>query len=580
MRFLVETQAPDGSWDEPFFTGTGFPGRLLPQLPPLSFGLPGDGARTDRLGSEAADERSELLVSRRCGSRQPALGRAVRGTHACSAPAWAPTGAHRRGARARRSKPAAWRWPVSAPASVPEPRRRRRRLRAPSCVATGGDPIAVPGKRAARRRAAAPRPARRTSGRSSRVDRGRRAGRAPLRSPAAARSRSTWSRPGSPTAPTGARSPCCASSSTRPAAQLADPRTRDRRHPRALRALRRAAPALAEWARAVGAADACCSPARARSAPASTARSRSSSWRSRSAARPSTCASRSSTTSMSSPTWSARGAIFVEELDEVPDGATVVFSAHGVSPAVRADAAGAQARRDRRDLPARQQGARRGAPLRRGGQDDLPDRPRGPRGGRGHRRRGARRDPCSSRTSRQAERVEAPDPERVAYLTQTTLAVDETDEIVAALRERFPALRGPGLGRHLLRDREPPARPCARSRARPTSCSSSARETSSNSQRLVEVAQREGARAYLVDDETDVDVAWLDGAGDGRRSPPARRRPSGSSTSLVAALAALGADRRRGADTDHRDRCGSGFPGGCGSMSVPLTPERRRRRST
>ena len=81
-----------------------------------------------------------------------------------------------------------------------------------------------------------------------------------------------------------------------------------------------------------------CSPARARSAPASNGRSTSSSSRSSSAARRCTCASRSSTTSTSSPTSSARGAIFVEELDEVPDGATLVFSAHGVSPAVRQDA--------------------------------------------------------------------------------------------------------------------------------------------------------------------------------------------------------------------------------------------------
>ena len=81
-----------------------------------------------------------------------------------------------------------------------------------------------------------------------------------------------------------------------------------------------------------------CWPRRAPRAPASSARSRSSSARSRIAARRSTCASRSSTTPTSSPTLEQRGAVFVDELDEVPEGATVIFSAHGVSPAVRSEA--------------------------------------------------------------------------------------------------------------------------------------------------------------------------------------------------------------------------------------------------
>ena len=82
----------------------------------------------------------------------------------------------------------------------------------------------------------------------------------------------------------------------------------------------------------------------------------------------------------------ARGAVFVEELDEVPEGATVVFSAHGVSPVVHEQAARAQPQDDRRDLPAGDQGAPRGAAVRRRGLRHPADRPRGPRGGRGHRR--------------------------------------------------------------------------------------------------------------------------------------------------------------------------------------------------
>ena len=84
-----------------------------------------------------------------------------------------------------------------------------------------------------------------------------------------------------------------------------------------------------------------------------------------------------------------RGAVFVDELDQVPDGATVVFSAHGVSPAVRDRGVPARAGRDRRDLPAGVQGARGGPPVRRRRVHGRADRPRGPRRGRGHPGRGA-----------------------------------------------------------------------------------------------------------------------------------------------------------------------------------------------
>src|SRR5581483_1221419 len=109
---------------------------------------------------------------------------------------------------------------------------------------------------------------------------------------------------------------------------------------------------------------------------------------------------------------------------------------------------------------------------------------------------------------RDAERAEAPDGDRVAYLTQTTLAVDATDEIVDVLRRRFPALRGPGSDDicYATANRQQAVREVARDADVILVAGS---VTSSNSRRLVEVAEREGARAYLVDDETDVDVAWL-----------------------------------------------------------------------
>ena len=92
----------------------------------------------------------------------------------------------------------------------------------------------------------------------------------------------------------------------------------------------------------------------------------------------------------------SRGAVFVEEVAEVPEGATVVFSAHGVSPEVHRAGRGALAEDHRRHLPAGHQGAPRGPPVRQRGLRHPADRPRGPRGGRGHRRGGARAHPAGA----------------------------------------------------------------------------------------------------------------------------------------------------------------------------------------
>ena len=112
-----------------------------------------------------------------------------------------------------------------------------------------------------------------------------------------------------------------------------------RRRPGARRSLRSVRGPLERWAARVRASTRCCSPRPGRSAPASSGRSRSSSARSTASARPSTSAARSSTTPTSSADLEAKGAVFVEELDEVPTHAVVVLAAHGVSPAVRREAA-------------------------------------------------------------------------------------------------------------------------------------------------------------------------------------------------------------------------------------------------
>jgi 4-hydroxy-3-methylbut-2-enyl diphosphate reductase len=232
-----------------------------------------------------------------------------------------------------------------------------------------------------------------------------------------------------------------------------------------------------------------------------------------------------------------RGAVFVEELDEVPDGATIVFSAHGVSPAVRADAAGRKLDVIDATCPLVSKvhaEARRFAAegktvflIGHEGHEEVEGT--------------AGEAPAAIQLvedAHQAERVDAPDPGRVAYLTQTTLAVDETYGIVERLQERFPALRGPSSDDicYATSNRQHAVRAIAREADVVLVAGS---ETSSNSKRLVEVAQREGARAYLVDDETDIDVAWLENAATVGITAGASA-PERIVHRLVAALASLG----------------------------------------
>jgi 4-hydroxy-3-methylbut-2-enyl diphosphate reductase len=135
--------------------------------------------------------------------------------------------------------------------------------------------------------------------------------------------------------------------------------------------------------------------------------------------------------------------------------------------------------------------------------------------------------------------VQVDDPDRVSYLVQTTLAMDEVAGILATLRRRFPALTGPGSDDI-----------CYATTNRQRAVAAVARQVdlvlvigsanSSNSRRLVEVAERAGARAHLVDDVSGVDLRWLAGAGTvgvtaGASAPP------GPVDEVVAALAALGA---------------------------------------
>ena len=204
-----------------------------------------------------------------------------------------------------------------------------------------------------------------------------------------------------------------------------------------------------------------------------------------------------------------RGAIFVEELDEVPEGATVIFSAHGVSPAVRTEA-------QRRHLDvidascplvtkvhgeARRFAGRQNTVLfighsgheeTEGTLGEAPDQT------------------VLVETVGDARSVTVPDENRVAYLMQTTLAVDEAQEVVDELRQRFPALDGPGSDDicYATTNRQNAVRAVTEDADLLLVLGST---NSSNSQRLAELGERAGAPAHLVDDTTEVDLAWLAG---------------------------------------------------------------------
>ena len=212
----------------------------------------------------------------------------------------------------------------------------------------------------------------------------------------------------------------------------------------------------------------------------------------------------------------ARGAIFVDSEAEAPEGATIVYSAHGVAPSVNAASAELGHNVIDADLPARDEGARAGAPVRRRRLHGRPDRPCRPRGGRRDDGRGARRRPCSSRTSPRRRRSTCRPDARLAYITQTTLSVDETSEIIAVLRRRFPAIHAPKKEDI-----------CYATSNRQWAVKEMLTEVdlllvigsrnSSNSNRLVDVARAGGVASYLIDDETEIDEAWLDGVRHRRR---------------------------------------------------------------
>jgi 4-hydroxy-3-methylbut-2-en-1-yl diphosphate reductase len=232
-----------------------------------------------------------------------------------------------------------------------------------------------------------------------------------------------------------------------------------------------------------------------------------------------------------------RGAVFVDELDEVPDGATVVFSAHGVSPAVR-DAAEdrglsvidatcplvskvhAEARRF----------AREGytvALIGHAGHEEV-------EGTLGE----APESTVLVETAADVAALRPRDSEKVAYLMQTTLAVDEAADVSAALRERFPRMRAPGSDDicYATTNRQAAVRAVAQEADLVLVAGS---KNSSNSVRLVERSERAGTPAHLIDGATDIELSWLSGVSvvgltAGASAPPA------VVSEIISALSGLG----------------------------------------
>lgn len=209
-------------------------------------------------------------------------------------------------------------------------------------------------------------------------------------------------------------------------------------------------------------------------------------------------------------TLAARGAVFVDEVDDVPPGARVVFSAHGVSPAVRAQASARDLRTIDATCPLVTKVHKEAVRFAGQGLDILLI------GHPGHEEvegtQGEAPDHVQVVPSPDVvDEVRVRDPDKVIWISQTTLSVDETTETVRRLRGRFPNLADPPSDDicYATQNRQVAVKAMA-PRCDVVVVVGSA--NSSNSVRLVEVAREAGARAYRVDAAAEVDPAWLDGA--------------------------------------------------------------------
>ncbi len=204
-----------------------------------------------------------------------------------------------------------------------------------------------------------------------------------------------------------------------------------------------------------------------------------------------------------------RGAIFVESEDEVPEDATVVFSAHGVAPTVHANAEQRRLRTIDATCPLV---TKVHVEARKFAADDYTivlighDGHEEVEGTMGE----APGDIVLVQCEEDVDRLEVKDPARMAYISQTTLSVDETRSIINRLRERFPQVVGPRTDDicYATTNRQAAVKQLARECDLVLVIGS---RNSSNSNRLVEVARECGAESHLIDNEGQVQEEWLDG---------------------------------------------------------------------
>jgi 4-hydroxy-3-methylbut-2-en-1-yl diphosphate reductase len=204
-----------------------------------------------------------------------------------------------------------------------------------------------------------------------------------------------------------------------------------------------------------------------------------------------------------------RGAIFVESIDEVPIGAVLVFSAHGVPPRVRTEAQERQLRVIDATCPLVTKVHLEALKFAREGRTLILI------GHRDHQEIVGTSGEAPDQTVvvgsvEEVDELQVPDPDRLAFLTQTTLSLYDTQEIVARLRQRFPSIVGPASDDI-----------CYATQNRQEAVEALTREVelilvvgsanSSNSNRLVEVAKRAGVPARLIEDAGDVKASWLEG---------------------------------------------------------------------
>jgi len=206
----------------------------------------------------------------------------------------------------------------------------------------------------------------------------------------------------------------------------------------------------------------------------------------------------------------SKGAIFVEELDEVPEGATVVLSAHGVAPEVHREGMQRSLRVIDATCPLVTKVHNEAKKFAGDGFDIVLI------GHEGHEEVvGTMGEVPRSITligsPAEAEKLDLGDAKRVAYLSQTTLSVDETNEVIDVLRKRFPVIQGPPREDicYATQNRQQAVKAIA---PRSDVVLVIGSDNSSNSNRLAEVARSLGARAYLIDDETEIKPEWLEGA--------------------------------------------------------------------